>query len=65
MEHVVTDIDELVAEAPGKPLLAAAASSRMTVLGSRGLEPVASFRTGADDGDPHDTTHHRRPGRIT
>ncbi|MCP9210382.1 universal stress protein [Streptomyces sp. NEAU-Y11] len=57
-------VDELVAEAPGKPLLAAAASSREAVLGSRGPDPVASLRTGADDGDPHDTTHHRRSGRI-
>ncbi|WP_432012190.1 hypothetical protein [Streptomyces cucumeris] len=59
-----TIVDELVAETTGKFLFAAAASARKTVLGSRGPHPVASFRSGADDGDPHDTTHHRRSGRI-
>ncbi|WP_432590354.1 universal stress protein [Streptomyces sp. HD1123-B1] len=42
----LTIIDELVAEEPEKAMLAAAASSRMLVLGSRGLDPVASFFLG-------------------
>ncbi|QKV90589.1 universal stress protein [Streptomyces sp. NA02950] len=55
----LTITEDLVADQPEKALLDAAARSRMLVLGSRGLDPVASFFLG--DIGLHVVTRAERP----